>query len=86
VAPFADNPAIEAAPLPALVAVAGVGWLIVRYRTAIIDWSRATLGERAGSLVGRAFVGIGGYGWLLIGLLGVIFWVFDQADNNPRGR
>jgi hypothetical protein len=78
--PFADNPAIETAPLPALVAIAGVGGLIVLYRTAILDWCRATLGVRAGNLVGRTFVGIGGYGWLLIGLLGVVVWAFDLAD------
>jgi hypothetical protein len=76
---LAESSAIETTPLPALVAVAGVGWLIVLYRTAILDWCRASLGARAGTVVGRAFVGIGGYGWLLIGSLGVVLWVFDRA-------
>lgn len=74
---FADNPAIETAPLPVLVAIAGMGWLIVLYRTAIRDWCRASFGVRTGEFIGSAFVGIGGYGWLLVGLSGVVFWIFD---------
>jgi hypothetical protein len=76
---FADDSAIETAPLLVLVAVAGAGWLIVLYRAAILDWCRASLGARPGTLVGHAVVGIGGYGWLLIGSLGVVFWVFDAV-------
>ena len=76
---FADDSAIETAPLLVLVAVAGVGWLIVVYRTAILDWCRASLGAGPGNFVGHALVGIGGYGWLLIGSLGVVFWVFDAV-------
>jgi hypothetical protein len=76
---FADNPTIETASLLALVAVACVGWLIVRDRAAIVPWCQATFGAKTGSSVGRAFVGIGGYGWLVIGTLGVVFWVFDRA-------
>ena len=75
---FADSSAIETAALPALVAVAGVGLLIVLCRAAILDWCRARLGAGSGTFVGRAFVGIGGYGWLLIGSLGVVLWVFDR--------
>ena len=71
---------LDAAAQALTIAVAGVGWLIVLYRASILDWCRVTFGARAGDLVGRAFVGIGGYGWLMIGLLGVVFWVFVQAD------
>ena len=76
---IAGNPAIDTAPLPVLLAVAGVGWLIVLYRTAIVEWCRASLGARAGTFLGRALVGIGGFGWLLFGSLGVVLWVFDAA-------
>ena len=75
--PFADNPAIDTAPLPFLVALTGVGALVVVYREAILDWCRTTLGG-TGGFVGRAFIVIGGYGWLLIGLAGVVFWLADQ--------
>ena len=75
--PFADNPAIETASLPVLVAIAGVGAIVLIYRVAILDWCRATLGTGLGGFMGRAFIAIGGYGWLLIGLAGIVFWVFD---------
>ncbi len=76
--PFADDPAIDTAPLPLLVAIAGVGALGVIYRVAILGWCRTTLGAGTGGFVGRAFIVIGGYGWLLIGLAGIVFWLADR--------
>jgi hypothetical protein len=70
--------AIETAPLPALAGVAAVGALVVIHRVAVLSWCRATLGVGVGSLAGRAFVAIGGFGWLLIGVIGILFWIFDQ--------
>jgi len=28
--------------------------------------------------VGRAFIVLGGYGWLLFGLIGIFLWIFDH--------
>ena len=69
--------AIWTAPLPALVAVAVVGWLIVRSRDAIVLWCIRAAGQRAGSFIGWSFVSIGGYGWLMLGSLGVALWFVD---------
>ena len=71
--------AIGTAPLPVLAGVAAVGAVIVIHRGAVLRWCEATLGAGAGALVGRAVIAIGGYGWLLIGLIGVFLWVFDQS-------
>jgi hypothetical protein len=75
---FADSSAIETASLPSLVAVAGLGALIVIYRVAILDWWKTTIGAKPGDSSDVPSSSSGGYGWLLIGLVGVVFWFADQ--------
>lgn len=49
---LADSDAIDTAPLPVLVAVGCVGWLIVRNREAVIRWWTATTGAPVGPILG----------------------------------
>ena len=76
--PFTASAAIETAQLPILVSIAGVGCLVVIYRRMVLGWCESAFGTSAGGFIGRAFVAVGGYGWLLIGLMGVLLWAFDQ--------
>jgi hypothetical protein len=71
---------IRTAPLPALVAIAAVGWLIVRSRDAIVARCIRATGKQAGSFIGWSFASIGGYGWLIIGSLGVAVWFVDLFE------
>jgi hypothetical protein len=71
---------IRTAALPALAAIAAVGWLIVRSRDAIVARCIRVTGERAGSFIGWSFVSVGGYGWLIIGSLGAAVWCVDLFE------
>ena len=71
---------ISTAPLPVLVAVAAIGWLIVRSRDAIVDWCVRAAGERAGAFIGRSFVTVGGYGWGILGGIAVVLWFVDLIE------
>ena len=74
----AASSAIETAPFSVLAGVAAIGAVIVLYRVAILHWCQTAMGTGVGTLAGGAFIVIGGYGWLLFGLIGILLWVFDQ--------
>jgi hypothetical protein len=78
--------AIETAPLPVLADVAAVGAVIVIFRVAVLNRCRVTLSAGVGLLAGRAFVAIGGFGWLLIGLMGSCSGCSISSSRSHRRR
>lgn len=71
---------IYTAPLPVLVAVGAIGWLIVRSRDAIVDWCVRATGERGGAFISWSFVTVGGYVWGILGSIAVVLWFVDLFE------
>ena len=78
VIPFADNSAIETAPAPGARCSCRRGRPHRRLPGGDPQLVQNAFGTGTGGFVGRAFIVIGGYGWLLIGLAGIVFWLADQ--------
>ena len=75
----ADDPSIWTAPLPVLVASAGLGYLIVRSRSEVLrNIAAATLPGPLGRKYAWALVRIQGYSLLVVGLVGTALWFVDN--------
>jgi hypothetical protein len=76
---LADDPNIWTAPLPILVAITGLGYLIARSRSEVLkNLAAATLPGPLGRKYAWALVRIQGYGLLVVGLAGTVLWFIDN--------
>lgn len=74
---FADNPSFDTAPLPVLVAMAGLGFLMLRSRGAGLRFLAEMFAGRI-SGPGRPMNVIVGYLLLIVGLAGTVLWFVDN--------
>jgi hypothetical protein len=76
---LADDPNIWTAPLPVLVAIAGLGYLILRSRSEVLkNIAAATLPGPLGRKHAGALVRIQGYSLLVVGSVGTVLWFVDN--------
>ncbi|MDA0167886.1 hypothetical protein OJ998_02215 [Solirubrobacter taibaiensis] len=76
---LADDPNIWTAPLPVLVAIAGLGYLILRSRSDVLkNVAAATLPGPLGRKHAGTLVRIQGYSLLVVGMLGTALWFVDN--------
>lgn len=76
---LADDPNIWTAPLPVLVAIAGLGYLIARSQSKVLkDIAAASVPGPIGRKHAGTLVKIQGYGLLVVGLLGTVLWFVDN--------
>ncbi|MDA0184346.1 hypothetical protein OJ997_28840 [Solirubrobacter phytolaccae] len=77
---FGDNPNIDTAPLPVLVAVACLGFLIVRSRSSLLRFLGQMFAGGTGTLFGKSVAIIAGYGLMLGGIVGTVLWFVDNLS------
>lgn len=76
---LADDPNIWTAPLPVLVAIAGLGYLIARSRSKVLkDIAAASVPGPFGRKHAGTLVKVQGYSLLVVGLLGTVLWFVDN--------
>ncbi len=76
---LADDPGIWTAPLPVLVAIAGLGYLIARSRSEVLkNIVAATVPGPLGRKYAWTLLRIQGYSLLVVGLIGTVLWFVDN--------
>ena len=77
---FADNPNIDTAPLPVLVAIACLGFLIVRSRSSLLRFLGQMFAGGTGKVFGTSVAVVAGYGMMLGGVIGTVLWFVDNLS------
>ena len=75
---FADNPNFDTAPLPLLVATAGLGFLMIRSRGAGLRFLAEMVAGRVSQAPRRPMNVVVGYLLLIAGLVGTVLWFVDN--------
>lgn len=77
---FADNPNFDTAPLPVLVAMAGLGFLMIRSRSAGMRFLAEMFAGRILTAFGRPVTVVVGSLLLVAGLVGTVLWFVDNLS------
>jgi hypothetical protein len=77
---FGDNPHFETAPLPLLVAMAGLGFMMVRSRSGGMRFLAEMFAGRVGTVFGRPVTVVVGYLLLVAGIAGTVLWFVDNLS------
>ena len=77
---FADNTNFDTAPLPVLVAMAGLGFLMIRSRRAGLRFLAEMFAGRISKHSRRPMNVTVGYLLLIAGLAGTVLWFIDNLS------